>query len=75
MSDCLVQGCVIRGQHIPDPTTPHPDTCKGGCVPRPAADGIALCGQHARRFEDAVAIRASSCTSGRSASPTPRLRP
>lgn len=50
---CAVPGCVIRGQHIPDPTTAHPDTCKG-CLPRPALDTVDVCQWHARRFEDAI---------------------
>lgn len=51
---CVVPGCVVRGQHIPDPTSTHPDTCKG-CRPRPTRTDLTVCGWHANRFEDAVA--------------------
>lgn len=54
MTTCAVPGCVVRGKHIPDPTSAHPETCKG-CLPRPALDGLAVCRWHTNRFEDAVA--------------------
>ncbi|MCL2089868.1 MAG: hypothetical protein FWH11_01360 [Micrococcales bacterium] len=51
--DCLVPGCSVRGQHLTE-SRAHADGCRG-CVPREAADGLAICWWHRNRTLDAVA--------------------
>ena len=51
MSACLVPGCVVRGQHIPE--SPHLDDCKG-CLPREAFDPWVVCRWHGVRFGDTL---------------------
>lgn len=50
---CIARGCTARGRHTPASQC-DPDRCRG-CLPRRAADGLALCQRHVDLLaEDAI---------------------